>query len=144
MYTLDANIFLRDASPWDAEGPVCRDLLAALRARQTPLIEPQILLAEVAGPLSRLYHDPMRGRIYVDIVRALPQLQLVAVDAALGQLAADLAADLALRGMDAIYVAVAQQYHCTLVTLDDEQQRAGTIMSVLTLAQALTALRAAT
>ena len=51
------------------------------------------------------------------------------------------AADYALRGMDAIYVAVAQQYGTTLITLDgDVLQRAGAGVTMQTPAQALAAL----
>lgn len=137
MYTLDANVFVRDATPWTEHGAVSQALLAELRAQQIVLIEPMILLAEIAGPLSRLYHDPMRGRVYTSILIDLPQLQLVSIDAPLGQSAADLAADLGLRGMDAIYVAVAQAYGCTLVSLDDDVQRAAHLLPVRTPAQAL-------
>jgi predicted nucleic acid-binding protein len=118
--------------------PICHELLEYLHAGGVTLIEPLILLAEVAGPLSRLYHDPMRARVYVEILRTLPHLRLVVLDDALGYEAAELAADLALRGMDAIYVAVARRYGCILVTFDDDvRRRAGTVITVQTPAEAL-------
>ena len=103
MYTLDANIFLRDANQRDAAHTVCHELIEQIRRAGLSLIEPLIVLAEVAGPLSRTYRDPMRGRIYTDILRTLPDMTFIPVDVPLAEEAADLAADYALRGMDAIY-----------------------------------------
>jgi predicted nucleic acid-binding protein len=77
------------------------------------------------------------------IISELPSLKLnlVDIDTALAQKAAEIAADLSLRGMDAIYVAVAQRNSCTLITLDDEPyQRASQIISVLTPLEALNLL----
>lgn len=142
MYTLDANIFIRDADVRDPENATCNALLEAIRTSQTALIEPLILLPEVAGALSRYFRDPLRGRLYVVIIQELPNVQFVAVDAPLAQAAADIAADYALRGMDAIYVATAQQHNTTLITLDAEvQQRGGAIVSVQTPREALAALQ---
>jgi predicted nucleic acid-binding protein len=141
MVTLDANVFVRDADRRVAEHLVCHALLERLHTQQILLVEPLILLAEVAGPLSRLYGDPMRGRVYVDILCDLPNLRLVAFDMALAQEAAEIAADYALRGMDAVYIAVARHHGCTLITLDDEpRQRASAIIPIRTPAEALAEL----
>ncbi len=141
MDTRDATIFLRDADQRDADHPVCHALLDRLYHRRVPLIEPFIVLAEVAGPLSRSYRDPMRGRIYVDILLDVPHITFISCDRTLARRAADLAADYALRGMDAIYVTVAQQHSTTLITLDEEVcRRASPIISVQTPAEALATL----
>jgi predicted nucleic acid-binding protein len=86
-------------------------------------IDPLIVLAEIAGAISRELRDPMRGRIYIGLLRALPNRRdaiscVSTVDDALADAAAEIAADLELRGMDAIYFATARRYGCTLVTLD--------------------------
>jgi predicted nucleic acid-binding protein len=116
MYTLDANIFVRDANPHDADHGVCHALLERLYAARGAIVVPSILLAEVAGPLSRTFRDPIRARVYVESVAALPTVTLVPLDASLAREAAEMAADYALRGMDAIYIAVARRYNCALVT----------------------------
>lgn len=56
------------------------------------------------------------------MLQELPNLTLVALDDALAEVAATIAADRALRGADAVYVAVAQRYGTTLVSLDHEQR----------------------
>ena len=80
----------------------------------------------------------MRGRMAVDVLQALPNLTLVSLDQALAHEAAEIAADRALRGADAIYVAVARQYGCILVTLDREQrERGAAVVTTQTPAEAL-------
>jgi predicted nucleic acid-binding protein len=143
MYTLDANIFVRDANPHDADHDVCHALLERLYAARGAIVVPSILLAEVAGPLSRTFRDPIRARVYVESVAALPIVTLVPLDASLAREAAEVAADYALRGMDAIYVAVARRHNCALVTLDDDpHRRAGAVVTVLTPADALARISA--
>jgi predicted nucleic acid-binding protein len=61
MYTLDANIFVRDASPGDPEHPTCHALMAQLYQRNTAIIVPFLVLAEIAGALSRSFRDPIRA-----------------------------------------------------------------------------------
>lgn len=95
-------------------------------------------MPEVASAISRTYRDAIRGRLAAEQLRQLPNVDLVVLDTAL---ATDLAADYALRGMDAIYVAVARQAGCTLVTLDGEvRRRAGSLLTVQTPAEALATL----
>jgi len=141
VYTLDASVWLREVSPGDPEYATCHALLEALRTRAVMLFEPWLLMAEVGGPVSRLLRDPIRGRLYADIVRAFPHTVFVALDEALAREAADLAADHFLRGADAVYAAVARRYNTSLVSLDDEHHRRLTaLLTVLTPAQALASL----
>ncbi len=62
MYTLDANIFVRDADPADPLHDVCRELLAVLDQRRVNIVVPNLVLAEVAATISRTRRDPIRGR----------------------------------------------------------------------------------
>lgn len=141
MFTLDANIFVRDANPYDPDYTICHTLLERLYTTPYPIIAPTILLAEIAGPISRAFRDPVRARLYAQNVAALPNITLIALDDTLAHLAAEIAADYALRGMDAIYVAVARRHGCTLITLDDEpKKRAGAIIPTRTPAEALAEL----
>ena len=139
MYVLDASVFVRDLTPGDPAQPTCRALLAQLVAQAIPIHAPLLLLPEVAGAISRALRDPMRGRLAVDLLRSLPNLTLVTLDAVLAQEAAEIAADRALKGADSLYVAIARQNGITLVSLDHEQRvRAAPIITVMTPAEALT------
>lgn len=141
MITLDANVFLRTLAAHQSDHLTCRTLLERLHAMATPIIVPRLLLTELAAGVRRTTGDAMRARVFADLWRTAPHLQLLSIDAALEQVATEIAADYALRGMDAIYVAVARQHGCMLVTLDDEiRRRAGAIITVQTPAEALAQL----
>lgn len=141
MYTLDANVFVRDLDPRDPEYEACHRLIQRLRDAQTSIILPFITLAEVAGAAGRMYRDPLRGRLVSDALSDLPNIVFVPIDEPLARASAEIAADYALRGMDAIYVAVARQHGCTFVTLDEEpRQRASAVIQVQTPAESLVAL----
>jgi predicted nucleic acid-binding protein len=56
-------------------------------------------------------------------MKRLPVLRLLAVDDTLAEASARLAADLGLRGADAVYVALAARLSARLVTWDREQSR---------------------
>ncbi len=141
MYTLDANIFARDANPRDPFYATCHALLERLAGTAVPVIEPGLLLAEVAGAISRETRDPLRARAYLELLRAIPSLTFAPFDDALAEATAYLAADYALRGADAVYVATARQYNSALVTLDREvRERVASIVRVLTPEAALAEL----
>jgi predicted nucleic acid-binding protein len=141
MYTLDANIFVRDLDPYDPEHRACATLLEQLTQRSIPIVLPVLVLAEVAGSISRTRRDPFRGRLAAAAISAKANVQLVLLDEQLAQAAAELAADYRLRGADAVYVAVARQAGTTLVTLDAEQRaRAAAVVPTRAPAEALAEL----
>ena len=71
-------------------------------------------------------------------LRGLSNQTLVPLDAVIEDRAVHLAATTRLRGADAVYAAVAQQYGATLVTLDRQQlERLPAVVSVLSPADAL-------
>ena len=94
-------------------------------------LSPGLLLAEVAGAISRRSADRDLARRAVAALRDLPSLRLVSMDDALVQHAAELAAEYGLRGTDAFYVAVAARLGAPLATLDEDQrQRAANLVAV--------------
>jgi len=142
MYTLDANIFVRDLDTREPQHAECHALLDELETQAFPIVVPVLVLAEVAGTVSRTRHDPMAGRLGADLFRGRGTLILIPLDNSLAQEAAELAADYALRGADAVYVAVARRHNCTLVSLDREQrERAAAIVTTRTPAEALQAIQ---
>lgn len=99
------------------------------------------MLAEVAGVVRRTRRDPIPARLAVAALRALPYIRFVPMDDPLAQGAAEIAGDYALRGADALYIAVARQHGCTFVSLDREaRERSAPIVTVRTPAEALAEL----
>ncbi len=94
---------------------------------------PLLLLAEVAGAVSRRLGNPRHGEQAANRLLRASGLRLVSGDLAFGQTAARLAADLRLRGADVTYVTVAYVLSIPLVTWDrEQQQRAARVITVQT------------
>jgi predicted nucleic acid-binding protein len=87
----------------------------------------------IAGAIARRTGKPELAHRALEGILRVPNLRLVSTDPRLGREAARLAADLCLRGADAMYVAVAHQLDVPLITWDREQrERAGQVVSVCT------------
>jgi len=129
---VDASVWVSRASNRDA----AHERTTAWFDRQTAegalYVAPVLMLAEVAGALARVTRDARVGRRVAERLARLPALRLVVIDGAVGERAAEIAADLRLRGADATYVAVAERLGLPLVTWDDEQRdRARALVSTL-------------
>lgn len=120
---VDASVWVSRLVEGDVHHARCRQWMDSQAAGGGLLVAPVLVLAELAGAISRRTNRPSLARQAVRGLQALPQLRLVSVDPPLADLAAGLAADHALRGADAVYVATASQLGLSLVTLDDEQLR---------------------
>jgi predicted nucleic acid-binding protein len=133
MYTVDASVWGNGFDQREAGHATSRQLLDMLRTRALPISVPNLVLAEVAGAISRTCHDPVRAEAFAMTLGRLPNVTVVALDVALGDQAQALAAQYGLRGADAVYAAVAQQAGCTLISLDHEHlTRLGRIVIVRT------------
>src|SRR5439155_4609959 len=96
------------------------------------IIVPEFMLVELAAALVRQTNQPTTVK---QIVRGLYQgvLKIQPVDTNLLRVALDLAADLRLKGADAIYVALGHQLGVPLVSWDKEQlQRSSVLIEAYT------------
>jgi len=123
VIVVDASVWVSVAIPEDAFRTVSRAWLAASVATGEAFAGPSIVLAEVAGAVARRSGEAGKADIAVQSLGATPRMTIHAVDEALAREAARLAADLGLRGADAVYVATAVRLGCPLVTWDDEMIR---------------------
>jgi predicted nucleic acid-binding protein len=121
MRVVDATVWVSLFAPQDVYHAASRRWLHQYTAGGGMLVEPAILLAEVAGAIASRTGQPALGRRAVTQLLAFPTLRLAPVDRQLGQAAADMAADLGLQGADAVYTALAAQLAIPLVTWDAEQ-----------------------
>ena len=118
--TLDANLFVARFREQDAAHHDALDFFEECERRSIRFFAPVILLGEVAGALSRIRRDPKFGQLAITRILALPRLRLRQIDSAFAEDAARLAARHQLRGVDAVYLALAKETKSTLVTWDGE------------------------
>jgi predicted nucleic acid-binding protein len=122
MIVVDANVFVSLLVPADAHHERCVGWLRAQLAAGESLVAPVLLLPEVGGAISRRA-SAVSGREALAALRRIRTLRLVPIDAKLADLSATLAVAHGLRGADAVYAAVADALHVSLVTLDADFQR---------------------
>lgn len=120
MYTVDASVWVNGFDQREPGHEVSRRVLEHLRDQTVLVVMPHLVLAEVAGAVSRTRNNPAQALAFATAIGNLPNVTLVPLDASVVQQAAQLAAQYGLRGADAVYAAVAAQAHCTLITLDNE------------------------
>lgn len=130
---VDASVWVSSLIEHDVNHEVSLRWLEAYTDSGGVLVEPVLFLVEVAGAVARLRGSPADGKRALGRLTALSGLRLVAQDSQFGEAAAELAADLRLRGADAVYVATAHLLHIPLLTWDREQQeRARPVVTVRT------------
>jgi len=123
---VDASVWVSRLVPGDGHHASSRAWLERHVAAGGLIAAPVLLLAEVAGAISRRTGDATLARRAVTAILVVPTLRLVAVDQRLAHVAAQLAGDLGLRGADAMYAATAMELNVPLVTWDQGQlARAG-------------------
>lgn len=120
MIVVDASVWVSTAIPADAFERMSSTWLARGILGGEEFAGPTLVLAEVAGAVSRKLGDIALADLAVGRLTATPRMTLLPLDDALAREAARLAADLGLRGADATYAAVARRLGCPLVTWDAE------------------------
>ena len=141
MVVIDASVYVSRLRRQEVYHVESVRLLEAITAHEVSVLCPEILLPEVAAALARGLDDTELACRAAAHLRRLPGHRFVAVDRALGDLAARLAAECHLRGCDAIYAALAQREGARLITWDKQQrERAAAVVETLTPAEALSVL----
>ncbi len=120
MYTVDASVWVNAFDRREPGHTVSRQVLDILGTQGIAIVVPNLVLAEVAGAISRTRNDPTQALAFATTLGKLPNVTFVPLDNVLMQQAQTLAALHALRGADAVYAAVALQSGCTLITRDNE------------------------
>lgn len=121
-YVVDASVYVartRRSEPGFADAAA---FFHRLDVEQRSVYLPAIALPEIAGNIARATGKPRHARRLLAIFMQ-PYVYVVDVDATLGRLAANLAAEHRIRGCDAVYVALAQLRNAPLITLDQEQRQ---------------------
>ena len=122
IFTIDASVFLNAFNPHEKGHEISNQLLSHLQELSAPLIEPTLILPEVAAAISRGRRNASLAQVFSAALTRLPHLMLIPLDVTLAKQASDIASNHHLRGSNAVYAAVAQRFGSTLVTLDREQR----------------------
>jgi predicted nucleic acid-binding protein len=117
----DASLWISYLLPDDVKHEVSREWFAQLSPDEE-IVEPSLLLVEIAAGLSRRTGRFDLVQQAVATVRSDPRLRLHSMTDALMDEALTLAMRLRLRAGDAIYVALSRLTGATLVTWDREQR----------------------
>jgi predicted nucleic acid-binding protein len=95
-------------------------LLRSIKDQEHIAIEPYTVLVEVAAAIRRRTGSKELAIRVKDDLLALGTFRFVDLDAVSSSSAAGIAADIGVRGMDAIVIQVAKEFGIPLVTLDVE------------------------
>ncbi|MCJ7619740.1 MAG: PIN domain-containing protein [Anaerolineae bacterium] len=120
MYVIDACVYVSSIRAQEPHHQASRSFLNEVRARRAVVKSPETLVPEVAGVLGRGTEGSAQGIGYAMALRKLPHHEFFAVDRQLADLAATVGALQGLKGMDALYAALAHQESARLITVDDE------------------------
>ncbi len=121
MMVVDASVWVSYLLPQDSHHTASESWFDGYIKGGGKVAAPTILLAELAGAVARRTGDIALARQIITAIINLPELNLVAIDHSLSLAAAQIAADLKLRGADSFYIALAQALQIPLVTWDQEQ-----------------------
>jgi len=122
---VDASVWVSWLRPTDINHDASTIWLDQYIASEGHLVEPALLLLEVAASISRQTGQAIRAKEAINTLRSISKIQIVPLDSLLLQAAVNVAIDLQLRAGDALYVALAHQLNIPLVSWDKEQlQRA--------------------
>ena len=133
MYVVDASVWVSRFWTRDPHHTEARSWVFRIMSSGGQIFGPSILLPEVAGPLCRRTGEVEMGLYAVRQLVSLPGLYLLDVDDQMARLSGELAAQLRLKGADAIYVAAAMLRDVPLITLDTEQrERASRVVTAST------------
>ncbi len=133
MHVIDASVWVSQFVEEDVHHQKSLRWLEHRIAVEDPILLPALVLAEVAGAISRRTGGSGRGHRASNLVEQLPNTRLISIDIDLARLGATVAADASLSGADALYVALAQTFEVPLVTWNRQQlSRGGALTQVVT------------
>ena len=132
MLTIDANIFVSARMRTEINHFVSDQFLNRIVAAATVIYCPTLILPETAAAIIRSTGRISLANGAMSQIVNFPYLTLIDLTVDRARQAADIAITCRLRGADAVYAAVAQEYGTTLITWDQELLTRGTA-AVLTL-----------
>ncbi len=132
MYVIDASVWVSWFMPDDAHHALARQWIDQALERKAEIFALGILLPEVAGALARVTGDPELATRMVNRLVATTNVHVIEQDVRSYMAAAELAADLRIKGSDAMYTQVAVEREAALISLDEQQvERSGFLITAM-------------
>lgn len=128
MFCIDASVIISAARGGEIDSNRSIAFLDTIHQERQRVFLPEIAITEIASGLFRATKDASFSKTFGGTLRAVPNFIWISVDQRLADRAVDIICKTGLRSADALYVALAYEYHLTLVTLDREQLRKGKII----------------
>jgi predicted nucleic acid-binding protein len=126
--TIDASVLVAAARAEESQYAVSLAFLEQVQRREFSIFCPVLVLPECSAAIARPTGDETLAEELVGLIEAFPGLHLVPLSLHLAHRAARIAAVHRLRGADAIYVAVAEEFEALLVTWDLEMLERGALV----------------
>jgi predicted nucleic acid-binding protein len=129
--TLDSSVIIAAMRKQEEKHIHCRTLLEHVKNAQHVAIQPYIVLVEVVSAIKRRTNSQRLALQVKESLLSIDTINFVELEPKRADLAAEIAAQTGLRGMDAIIVQIAQEFDTYLVTLDEEMiRKAETIIKI--------------
>jgi len=116
--TIDASVFVSAARPSEKQYPLSYRFLH--RVKRSKIFCPTLVLAECGAAIARPTGDSLLSGRLVNLIKHFPGMTQVPLDLPLALRAAEIAIENRLRGADAVYAAVAEDFDAVLVSWDEE------------------------
>jgi predicted nucleic acid-binding protein len=117
---IDASVWVSRVIASDVNHEASQRWLTRYMSRGETIVLPATATVEIAGAVSRRTHDDALAVSATAEVLSNPMVDVVEISRELASYCVNVAARLRLRGMDAIYVAIAERTGLALVTWDDD------------------------
>ncbi len=120
VIVVDASVWMSSYIVGEQYHGISRQLLRRATYAGNLIAGPATLLPEIGGALVRRLNDVSFALEVMTNLLTREDVTLFDVDRTLASVSAQVAAELRLRGYDAVYVALASSLNVPLVTLDDD------------------------
>ena len=131
--TIDASVFVAAARTTEPQYASSESFLLTLQTVNAEIFCPSLVLPESSAAIARRSGDEKLAMLTAKLIAGQVGMQLISITKTRAQRAAHIAAHQKLHGADSVYVAIAEEFAATLVTLDSSiLQRAGNLVAVTT------------
>ena len=120
LVTLDSSVIIAALRHQEQYYQACHSLLDKVKDGILLAVEPYTVLIEIAAAIRRRAGSQRLSERVVKDLLAINTFNFLDLDAARAKRAVEIAQCLALRGMDAIVIQIAEEFDATLVSLDAE------------------------